>query len=71
MIAFAPRPKDGDFAADCRGIIGDSADKRFTFVRTDYKVGDPAPPEYIIIIDWKADDVFWRSTLPKAMIGNP
>lgn len=36
MIAFAPNPRDADFSADCRGVIGDSADKRFTFVRNDY-----------------------------------
>lgn len=41
-----------DYSANYIGIIGDSADKRFTFVRTDGRVGDPSPPEFIHIIDW-------------------
>lgn len=63
MIAFAPRPKDGDFSANHLGIIGDSADKRFTFVRSDRKVGESSPPEFILIIDWVEGDKFLKSCL--------
>lgn len=39
-----------DFSADSVGVIGDSADKRFTYVRTDYK--QTGRPEYVFEIDW-------------------
>lgn len=42
-----------DFSANCVGIIGDSADKRFTFVRTDGRIGDPCRLEFFYIIDWE------------------
>lgn len=57
MIAFAPQfdpSRDhADLSANGFGIIGDSQDKRFTYVRP---MGDPneGEPDYIIEIDWHA-----------------
>lgn len=59
MIAFAHQCSPGDHAdwsANALGVIGDSRDKRFTFVRTDGKTNDPAPPEFVFVIDWRGSE---------------
>jgi len=56
MIAFAPQfqPEDhADFSANSFGVIGDSADKRYTFCRTDFGLDGPRP-KFIYVVDWHA-----------------
>jgi hypothetical protein len=56
MIAHI-EPAEGDhadFSADAWGVIGNSADRRFTFVRSDFPF--TGRPPSIFIIDWKYNE---------------